>query len=262
MASEVLSPAAYGAGSLGGVFSPTGLDQVNTMDAILPASQSMRQSTTTIIIVEPRTLIRDCLLQSLKALTHGDTVLAFATVEDWRAADPHPAPNTIILLCPVGRKARDIETKQSFLSEDCKHMPVVLLSDIEEAEQILDALDQGARGYIPTSMSLDVAVEALHLVQAGGVFVPASSLMSSRRSIEEHAQSSKTSGNSLFTVRQAAVVDALRQGKANKRIAYELNMQESTVKVHVRNIMRKLKAKNRTEVAVLTHELSLKRSDV
>ena len=51
------------------------------------------------------------------------------------------------------------------------------------------------------------------------------------------------------TARQAAVVDALRQGKSNKIIAYELNMRESTVKVHVRNIMKKLNARNRTEVA-------------
>ena len=48
-----------------------------------------------------------------------------------------------------------------------------------------------------------------------------------------------------------AVVNALRQGKANKTIAFELNMCESTVKVHVRNIMRKLKATNRTEVAYI-----------
>ena len=55
--------------------------------------------------------------------------------------------------------------------------------------------------------------------------------------------------------RQEAVVEALRQGKANKIIAYELNMQESTVKVHVRNIMKKLNAKNRTEVAYLTRNM-------
>jgi DNA-binding NarL/FixJ family response regulator len=47
----------------------------------------------------------------------------------------------------------------------------------------------------------------------------------------------------------------LRQGKANKQIAYELNMREGTVKVHIRNIMRKLKAKNRTEVAILASGL-------
>jgi len=59
----------------------------------------------------------------------------------------------------------------------------------------------------------------------------------------------------MFTARQAAVVEALRRGKANKVIAYELNMRESTVKVHVRNIMKKLKARSRTEVAFMANEL-------
>lgn len=44
--------------------------------------------------------------------------------------------------------------------------------------------------------------------------------------------------------------EAIQRGKSNKIIAYELGMCESTVKVHVRRIMKKLKAKNRTEVAV------------
>ena len=62
--------------------------------------------------------------------------------------------------------------------------------------------------------------------------------------------------NGLFTTRQAAVIDALRQGKPNKIIAYELKMRESTVKVHVRNIMKKLNATNRTQVAYLVTQLS------
>ena len=62
--------------------------------------------------------------------------------------------------------------------------------------------------------------------------------------------------NGLFTARQAAVIDALRQGKPNKIIAYELKMRESTVKVHVRNIMKKLNATNRTQVAYLVTQLS------
>ena len=52
-----------------------------------------------------------------------------------------------------------------------------------------------------------------------------------------------------------AVIRALQQGKSNKVIAYELNMCESTVKVHVRNIMKKLHATNRTEVAYLATRL-------
>ena len=57
------------------------------------------------------------------------------------------------------------------------------------------------------------------------------------------------------TARELAVVRAIQHGKSNKVIAYELGMCESTVKVHVRRIMKKLNAKNRTEVAIKTSEL-------
>lgn len=59
--------------------------------------------------------------------------------------------------------------------------------------------------------------------------------------------------NQVFTPRQIAVLHRLRQGKANKIIAYELAMSESTVKVHVRNIMKKMSATNRTEAAYRAH---------
>ena len=61
----------------------------------------------------------------------------------------------------------------------------------------------------------------------------------------------------MFTARQAAVVEALQRNKANKIIAYELKMRESTVKVHVRNIMKKLHATNRTEVAYKVNLLAV-----
>jgi hypothetical protein len=50
-------------------------------------------------------------------------------------------------------------------------------------------------------------------------------------------------------------LDCLRRAMANKLIAYELTMCESTVKVHIRNIMKKLKATNRTKVVYLTRGL-------
>lgn len=59
----------------------------------------------------------------------------------------------------------------------------------------------------------------------------------------------------MFTQRQEEVIRELRRGKANKIIAYELNLRESTVKVHIRNIMKKLKATNRTEVAYKLSEM-------
>ena len=130
----------------------------------------------------------------------------------------------------------------------------MLISDDEDPDQIVKVLEAGARGFIPSNLPLTVAVEAMRLVRAGGTFVPASSLMAVRRSAEG-AAAAKPAGNGMFTPRQVDVIEALRQGKANKIIAYELEMRESTVKVHVRNIMKKLKATNRTQVAYIAHEM-------
>src|SRR5262249_31244603 len=131
-------------------------------------------------------------------------------------------------------------------------IPIVVLSDGEEFDNILSILRSGTRGYISTAMTLDVAIEALWLVQAGGQFLPATCVTGLGDSAPESAGRIRPR---IFTARQAAVVKALCQGKANKTIAYELKMKESTVKVHVRNIMKKLKAKNRTEVAYITNRL-------
>jgi DNA-binding NarL/FixJ family response regulator len=133
--------------------------------------------------------------------------------------------------------------------------PVVLLSDEDDPEEIIGALNSGVQGYIPSSLPLSVAVEAVRLVAAGGTYVPVSSLLACRRTAEASDQTVAENNGSGFTSRQTAVLKALHKGKANKIIAYELNMCESTVKVHVRNIMKKLKARNRTEVAFKTAEL-------
>jgi len=114
-------------------------------------------------------------------------------------------------------------------------------------------LDCGIRGVIPTSARLSVAVEAIRMVQAGGTYIPASCVMNARR--PALAAEARRLGVSLLTPRQSVVVEALRRGKANKAIAYERRMRESTVKVHVRNVMKKLGAKNRTEVAYIANNL-------
>jgi DNA-binding NarL/FixJ family response regulator len=55
--------------------------------------------------------------------------------------------------------------------------------------------------------------------------------------------------------RQVAVVEGIRKGNPNKMIAHELNLRESTVKVHIRNIMKKLNSKNRTELSYIANKI-------
>jgi len=203
------------------------------------------------VIIEPRALIRDCFIRCLKDSKRDDVIQAFSTVEEWLNERPRNSFNPVVVLCAAERTEAEVERDVALLSQATEDVSIIILSDREDAGSVLNALDKGARGYITTSMAFDVAVQAIRFVRAGGTFVPARSLIASRESAGKMPIAAEPPRNGLFTTRQLAVAELLRQGKANKIIAYELNMCESTVKVHVRNIMKKLRAKNRTEVAFL-----------
>jgi DNA-binding NarL/FixJ family response regulator len=210
-----------------------------------------------IVVIDKRVLFRDCLVRCLRALVANRVVLDFASREAWQDAASDLPPPSLVLFCNQALPDTEMETVRELelLYRDCANVPVVLISDSEEVDDVFIALQSGARGYMPTSLTLDVAVGAMHLVEAGGTFAPVNCLVASKLASKQVIEQNDLA-SPLFTARQAAVVEALRQGKPNKQIAYELNMRESTVKLHVRNIMRKLKVKNRTEAAVLTNRLS------
>lgn len=234
------------------------LQNIDKFDAVSVGREDGRVSNVDmIVVVESRVLIRDCISKSIAQVIGENNVYACADIDQWIADAPHYSRPTLILFC-IGRRGKlDDETIEKLTSIGDRDLlsRVVLMSDGEDADGILDALEQGVRGYIPTSVSLEVAIEAMRLVRAGGIFVPASSMIAARTSPGGGMNGRKSRLTDEFTPRQAEVVEALRQGKANKVIAYDLNMQESTVKVHVRNIMKKLRARNRTEVAYLTRGL-------
>jgi DNA-binding NarL/FixJ family response regulator len=225
--------------------------------AVSRVSEKVRSTT---VVIDQRLLIRDCLVRCLKEGKSNDVIRSFSTAEEWLKECPHAGLGAIIVLCTAGRTEAEVNRDVTLLSQTIADVSIIILSDREGADSVLSALDKGARGYITTSMALDVAVQAISLVRAGGTFVPARSLIASRDSIGKLLAAPENPRSGLFTARQMAVVESLRQGKANKIIAYELNIRESTVKVHVRNIMKKLRAKNRTEVAFLMNGIADKPS--
>ncbi|WP_292610387.1 LuxR C-terminal-related transcriptional regulator [Nitrobacter sp. 62-13] len=207
-----------------------------------------------IVIIDNRALVRDCLAHCLQAAYVGYQVFAFATLTDWmKVHDDFPVPSVILLYIQARQKASDDSDGVENLARAALSAPLIIISDVEDGSRIMSAIESGARGYIPTSMTLGIAVEAVRLVEAGGTFVPISVVSSFQNASNGESQ--------LFTARQIMVVEALCRGKANKQIAYELGMCESTVKVHIRHIMRKLKARNRTEVAIMASSLFDKSAD-
>jgi DNA-binding NarL/FixJ family response regulator len=207
-----------------------------------------------LLVLDSRALDRECLARTLTTHGLGMEVGAFGSVDEWREKKGTCPPVGAVLLNIGARKVADVAAEIVKLAAEFRPLPVVVLSDIDDLGQILRVLECGARGYIPTSVGVEVCIEAIGLAVAGGIFLPASSVLAVRHLIEtERPEAQPMAG--MFTLRQAEVVQALRKGKANKIIAYELNLRESTVKVHIRNIMKKLKATNRTEVAYKLNDL-------
>jgi DNA-binding NarL/FixJ family response regulator len=209
-----------------------------------------------LLIIDGRALDRECLAKALIGQGLSMQVSAVGSVDEWRKGKEFQPPAGAILFSIIGRKISDVSVinEISRLTAEFRAVPIVILADSDELSQVLKALEYGARGYIPTSVGVEVCVVAIELAVAGGMFVPASSVLAVRHLIETGRQEAPPLSG-MFTLRQAEVVRALRKGKANKIIAYELNLRESTVKVHIRNIMKKLKATNRTEVAYKLNDL-------
>jgi DNA-binding NarL/FixJ family response regulator len=142
----------------------------------------------------------------------------------------------------------------TLLRRHLSRVPLVLLSDRDDLDDIVAALEQGVRGYITTSLEPSEAAAALHCVVAGGTFVPPDALMKLTQDRQHQSRQPGEPERSPFerlTPREREVLVHLREGKPNKIIAHELAISESTVKVFVQRILTKLSVSNRTEAALL-----------
>lgn len=118
-------------------------------------------------------------------------------------------------------------------------VPIVAVSADERPRVIGEMLRAGARGYVPKSTSAEIMLSALRLVLAGGTYVPAAALADTPSDPLSHG----------LTPRELDVLELLVHGHGNKQIATQLGMAESTVRVHVTSIMRRLGVRSRVEVA-------------
>jgi DNA-binding NarL/FixJ family response regulator len=203
-----------------------------------------------IVVIHGRAVFRDCFVRCLEISYKDHEIFSFANVAEWSCSQEPSALAAAVVIAVIDSSDEFNVTAAEFLESAAANVPVVIVSDVDDLDHIVRTLKSGARGYIPTSLPFNIAVEAVRLVKAGGTFVPASSFVHDR-----NGQPTAMKTSALLTERQMKVVEEIRHGKANKQIAYELNMSEHTVKVHLRHIMRKLKAKNRTEVAVMSNDL-------
>lgn len=128
--------------------------------------------------------------------------------------------------------------------------PVAIISGTAPRAIAEQALAEGAAGFLPKTMSTRSLLAAVRFMAAGEIYAPIS-LMT-----ERDTQPITVAGAQL-TSRELDVLKRLCRGLANKEIARELELQEVTVKLHIKTLYRKIAAKNRTHAAMIAKEAGL-----
>jgi DNA-binding NarL/FixJ family response regulator len=212
-----------------------------------------------VLYIDQYALTRDCFASEFAMLLLPEfSLAAFGTLAEARrdAARFKRSCGVIYhaLSLPIddGRVSQDVALIRDVLSG----IPIVLLSNLEAAGNVADAMRHGVAGYIPISLSLKIASQAIRLVLAGGTFVPASALSPTSGLQRNRSHVNSVPASAGLTSRQSEVLHQLWQGRQNKAIAHELGMCEGTVKVHIKHIMKRLGAHNRTQVVLMTRQMS------
>lgn len=129
----------------------------------------------------------------------------------------------------------------------CPITCIVVLSAVDGAEVVRQALLYGAQGYIPKSVSAEVMEDALQQILSGRVYVPTNL----------PAADGGERLDDLLTTRQVEVLAELCAGRANREIADQLGMSDNTVRAHVSAIFRQLGVRSRTEAVLMAKRKGL-----
>ena len=223
--------------------------------------RSFQSRTSAVLIIDHLEMRRACTASWIRpwADRQNMSVIELAPSEALEQTDAVGFKLILLLAGAIGVKAPHAEDLIASLRDKFRDAPIVIMSESEKSEEVVAAFQSGVRGFIPMSIAPMVAVEAFEFIMTGGTFFPPAVLVDreqtdsrnreqsySRISVHKDAAARELG----LTVRQQQVLERLRCGDTNKLIARQLNLSASTVKVHVRHIMRKIGAANRTQVAL------------
>ncbi len=213
------------------------------------------------LLVEPNTLLREGLKRIL-AETAYNLAASTASLDEisgvWKS-DGRP-----LLLIIDGTSDHDDTCRQvRHFKEQHPSARVAMLVDGYDLKQVIAAYQAGADAYLMKSVSCEVLVKTLDLVMLGEAVFPSAVLGLMRDftpgddANEDEAGPEEHSGPTEdklqpkgLSVRETVILRCLMEGDSNKLIARKFDITEATVKVHVKAILRKNRAKNRTQAAI------------
>jgi DNA-binding NarL/FixJ family response regulator len=243
-----------------------------------------RQSPAKVLVVDAHEFRRAGLVEYLKpwSASQGLQVVSSSPAEGLELLEgEHPCRLLVLSIGAGSIFEKETQKQLKILRAIGGDFPIVVVSDSEEADEIVAAIDLGVQGFLPTTIKPELAVQALSFIVSGGSYFPSSAIRqlqqmahkpetpprggglridngdsrASERGDGEPSNDKKATDETErcgpeMTNRQREVLNHLCLGEQNKAIGRKLGMTEATVKVHVRQIMRKLGATNRTQAAL------------
>ena len=129
--------------------------------------------------------------------------------------------------------------------------PVALMSGIAPRSVAEEALSFGAAGFVPKTLAAKTLVNAVRFMAMGEKYAPIDFMTADDPTVAPNPLAQKLSR------RELQVLEGLSKGKSNKEIARDLDLQEPTIKLHVKTLYRKIGAANRTQAALIAKEEGL-----
>jgi DNA-binding NarL/FixJ family response regulator len=213
-----------------------------------------------IIIVDDQALMRDG-LTSILALKEDIDVIGTASdgkeaFEKAKNLQPH------IVLMDIRMPGINGVQGTKLIRAELPHIKVLMLTTFKDSELIIEALEEGASGYLLKDMPTEAIVQAIKTVHSGGIVLPEEltaqiflemkkvNEINKYESREYDSKNLPTLSQDLLTDREWIVLEKLGKGLNNKEISQTLFITEGTVKNHVSNIINKLDIRDRTQAAI------------
>ena len=218
-----------------------------------------------LVIVEPLLLPRTCILTVLRRELAEVEILDMATVESLDCTSTRDVRLVVLSIADKPIDDPSVEGNLAFVAECCPNAAVAILSNHDDEPTAQAAMQRGVRGFLPTSLPIEVVIAGLRLVLVGGVYrpLPVGGMnripdfeppdargLAPAYFLNGGARAAIDRSMTGLTPREQHVLAELELGLPNKLIAAKLNLSESTVKMHIQHIMRKCAAHNRTEAVL------------
>ena len=210
------------------------------------------------LLIGQTTLFREGLERILAGSQFRLAHKGVTTVADLATNEPQLA-NAPALLFLVGITS-DVDRAVQGITWIREHYPaarIVVLADSYDLNLLTPILRAGAHSFLLETMTADALLKSLELVMCGDSVI-SSAVLPLIYSAPQQSSAAQNSGSNgagprdelPLSERERQILAGLARGESNKGIARELDITESTVKVHVKAVLRKLKVRNRTQAAI------------